>query len=137
MGQRHRRRDVFRYTAIVRGAVLVAFVVFLAGFVSTYRSPSRGLAFYSFLILSILGLVAVASAFRSRLELRDDDIHVVQLLGHHTYTRTRVVDAQWEAGCPVSLTFVDGTSTALPDLGHSSAKIAGAIRAWLNRPPPA
>jgi hypothetical protein len=132
MGQRHTRRDIFRYRTFVRGIVVFAWLVFLAGLVSAYRSPARGLAFYSLLILAIVGTAGVIGVFRGRLELRDDDIHVVQLIGRRTYARTQVVDARWEAGCPVSLKLTDGTWAPLPDLGHSTPKIAGAVRAWLN-----
>lgn len=59
-------------------------------------------------------------------------VAAVLLIGQRTYSRAQVVEARWEAGSPVSLKLVDGTWAKLPDLGHSSSTVAGAIRAWLN-----
>jgi hypothetical protein len=39
---------------------------------------------------------------------------------------------QWSKGSPVSLRLNDAVWAHLPNTGHSSQKIAGAIRAWLN-----
>src|SRR4051812_30824983 len=101
--RRHTRRDVFRYTPFFRAAVLVTFLGLFAGLVVEYRAPNHGLAFYGFLGLSVFGIVAVVGAFRGRIELRADEIRVIQIIGHRSYLRSRVLEARWAAGCPVSL----------------------------------
>jgi hypothetical protein len=135
MTRRQPRRDVFRCTPFFRGAVVCALVIGLAGVASQYRvEPGRrkALTFYGLLTFSVISALGVAQTFRGRIELREDEIRVVGLVGHRTYPRTQVQDARWEKGCPVSLKLADGTWAHLPDTGHANTKVAGAIRAWLN-----
>jgi hypothetical protein len=133
--KRRPRRDVFGYTAFFRGFLLISAAICVTGFVSEYRKPpvSRSaFRFYGFLGLALFSVVAVAESWRARIELRDDEIRVVALLGHRSYPRSQVSSATWARGCPVSLGLRDGTWAHLPDTGHANTKLAGAIRAWLN-----
>jgi len=129
------RRDVFGYTAFFRGFLLAGAAICVAGFLSEYREPlakRNAFQFYGFMGLSILNIAAVVESWRCRMELRDDEIRVVALLGHRSYPRALVSSAKWEKGCPVSLRLHDGTWAHLPDTGHANTRVAGAIRAWLN-----
>jgi hypothetical protein len=136
---RHPRRDVFRYTTVFRGIVVAGALICAWGFVSEYAAEPgkrRPLILYGFAGLVTLSLVALAEAFRRRIELRADEIRVVELVGHKSYHRSVVASARWAKGCPVSLELRDGTWARLPDTGHASTKVAGAIRAWLNEVEP-
>jgi hypothetical protein len=135
MKKRAPRRDVFTYTPLLRGIALVGLVLGVAGFASEVlkppeeRSPLVVMAFAAF--AGFCGL-ALAQGVRGRIELREDEIRVVELFGHKSYPRSEVVAAKWEKGCPVSLRLRDDSWARLPDMGHPSTKVAGAIRAWLN-----
>jgi hypothetical protein len=129
------RRDVFAYTPLLRGVILGGTLICASGFVSQYQAEPttrRVFTFYVFGGLLLLCLAALAQVFRGRIELRADEIRVVELIGHKSYHRSVVAAARWEKGCPVSLRLTDGTWASLPDTGHANTRVAGAIRAWLN-----
>jgi hypothetical protein len=135
MRRRSPRRDVFGYAAWIRAAVVGAAAIGVAVVVAQYRqAPADRNAFvlYSALGYTLFCLAAVGDTLRSRIELRDDEIRVVRLVGHKSYPRPLVESVTWAKGCPVLLTLRDGTSKELPGTGHASTKVAGAIRAWLN-----
>ena len=135
MTTRAPRRDVFGYTPLLWGIIIVGTLICAWGFVSEYTadpSKRRALLLYGFAGLLILCVAALAQVFRGRIELRADEIRVVELIGHKSYHRSSVAAARWEKGCPVSLELRDGTWASLPDTGHANTKVAGAIRAWLN-----
>ena len=126
---------MFRATPVYRGLVALTLVIAVVGLafappiVPESRRTVTFLAFLAFAVVCALGLVQV---LRGRIELRDDEIRVVGLVGHRHYARDRIVDARWEKGTPVALKLTDGTWAKLPDTGHSNTRVAGAIRAWLN-----
>jgi hypothetical protein len=129
------RRDIFGYTALLRGIIIFGATICVWGFASEYAVDAgkrRAFVLYGFAALVLLCLIALAQVFRGRIELRADEIRVVELVGHKSYPRSTVAGARWEKGCPVSLNLRDGTWANLPDTGHANTKVAGAIRAWLN-----
>jgi hypothetical protein len=120
---------------VFRSLVVVALVIALVGLI--FAPPivpenRRTATFYAFLVIAIVSALGVVQVLRGRIELRDREIRVVGLVGHRDYARDRIVDVGWAKGSPVVLRFDDGTRAALPDTGHSSTRVAGAIRAWLN-----
>jgi hypothetical protein len=115
--------------------MLLGIAIGIAGFIAEYRVPAsrrRAFTFYGFAAFTSVCVAGLVEALRARIELRDDEIRVVRLVGHKSYRRGHVVDARWEKGCPLSLKLSDGTWAALPETGHATTKVAGAIRAWLN-----
>jgi hypothetical protein len=135
MTRRDLRRDVFRYTALYRGIILVAFGIGVAGLVGVYRMPAskrQTFILYGFIVFTTIGAGGVVQSLRERIELRDDEIRVVGLVRQRSYARDRVVDVRWAKGYPVSLKLSDGAWAHLPGTGHANTRVAGAIRAWLN-----
>jgi hypothetical protein len=135
MTQRKPRRDVFRATPVFRGLVVLAMILGLAAMMGAPyvpREDRRALTFYGSLVFTIISAIGVAQTFRGRIELRDDEIRVVGLVGQKNYPRSRIADVRWSKGSPVSLKLDDGTWAHLPDTGHANTKVAGAVRAWLN-----
>jgi len=135
MGRRAPRRDVFRYTSLLRSLVGLSLLIGLAGLGYEIRkSPDERSRFnlFGFLGFSALSTVGVCGTLRGRIELREREVRVVELVGHRSYPRDRVIDVSFAKGCPVSLKLNDGSWVNLPDTGHSSRKVAGAVRAWLN-----
>ena len=129
------RRDVFPYAPLVKGLIGVGAAICVWGLLSEYSmepTKRRILPLYGFGILVVFCMVALAQVIRGRIELRADEIRVVELLGHKSYPRAAVVAARWEKGGPVSLQLRDGTWAKLPDTGRANTKVAGAIRAWLD-----
>jgi hypothetical protein len=118
----------------MRGLILAALAIGLLGLVAESRRAGerRALVFYGFLAYTLVCAGGVVESLRQRIELRDDEIRVITLTGSRSYSRAAVVEARWEKGCPVSLKLADGAWASLPSTGHGSAKVAGAIRAWLN-----
>jgi hypothetical protein len=134
MASRPPRRDVFRYKPLLRLLVLLGAAVCTAGLVSQYLAPPTqrsGFRLYGLLALSLFFALGAVQTFRERIELRDHEILVVGLAGRRRYPRALVLSAKWEKGCPVALKLRDGTWATLPDTGHASTRVAGAIRAWL------
>jgi hypothetical protein len=133
--KRRPRRDVFSYTPLLRGLIAAGLAICIAGLASSYAAePGKRnpLVLYAFAGLVLLCSVALVQVFRGRIELRAEEIRVVELVGHKSYARPQIVAAQWEKGCPVSLKLRDGSWARLPDTGHANSQVAGAIRAWLN-----
>jgi hypothetical protein len=116
----------------MRCVVVVAAVVFIGGFASTYGSAARGFTFYGFLVLSLIGVLGIAESLITRIELREGNLKIVGLAGTKRYARSSIESVSWAKGCPVSLRMVDGGAVDLPNTGHSTTKVAGALRAWLN-----
>lgn len=117
------------------GMMVACLAIGVAGFVVEYRVPAakrRSLTFYGLAVFTAISAGGLAEALRVRIELRDDEIRVVRLLGHRSYRRGHVVEARWEKGAPVTLKLSDGTWATLPETGHANTKVVGAIRAWLN-----
>lgn len=115
--------------------VLLACLIFLAGLIYELRElPERRNSFrvVAFLVLTVGGALGAAETFRSRVELRENDIRVGRLFGEKIYPRASVAEVRWEKGSPVSLKLTDGAWADLPSTGHPNTKVAGAIRTWLN-----
>jgi hypothetical protein len=93
---------------------------------------ARSWQFISFLALTLLGIAGIVETWISRVELHDNHIRVVTLFERRLYSRGEVTTVTWARGCPVSIQLNGTTWVHLPNTGHASTKIAGAIRAWLN-----
>ena len=129
--KRSPRRDVFRPTHWFRALVLLATGVFAAGLLSS--SPHGDtLTHYVFLLLCVLGLVALTEILVSRVELTENEIFVRRLFSTRKYPRETVTSVSWAKGCPVVIQLDGKRWVPLPDIGHGSPKVAGAIRAWMN-----
>jgi hypothetical protein len=113
-------------------AALILGVAAMFGARYVPREDRRALTFYGALVFTIISAAGVAQTIRGRIELLDNEIRVVGLVGQKTYPRQRIADVRWAKGSPVSLKLDDGTWAHLPDTGHGNTKVAGAIRAWLN-----
>ena len=88
--------------------------------------------FYGFVALTVFGVLGIVETFVTRVELHDDRVVAVALFVRRTYRRDEITSVSWAKGSPVSLK-INGTRWAhLPNTGHSSQKVVGAIRAWLN-----
>ena len=68
----------------------------------------------------------------SRVALHDDHIVAVAFFTRRMYPRHEVTSVTWAKGSPVSLQIKGTTWAHLPNTWHSSQKVVGAIRAWLN-----
>jgi hypothetical protein len=128
---RHPRRDVFRSTAGLRLVIVIVTTMFVAGLAFSYFT-SRTVLFYSFLGLTALGVLGIVETLVSRVELHDDHITAVALFRRRIYARGDVTSVTWSKGAPVSIQLNGSTWVHLPNTGHSSARVVGAIRAWLN-----
>jgi len=59
-------------------------------------------------------------------------VTAVAFFVRRNYPREAITSVTWAKGSPVSLQLNGTTWAHLPNTGHSSQKIVGAIRAWLN-----
>ena len=107
-------------------------MLFAAGLAFSYATDPTSFMFYGFLGLTVLGGLGIVETLVSRVELRDDHIKVVALFTRRVYARNEVTSVTWAKGSPVSLQLNGTTWVHLPNTGHASTKIAGAIRAWMN-----
>ncbi len=82
-------------------------------------------------VLALLGVLGTVECWIGRIELRDSEILVVELLRRRRYARDSIESVKWERGGPVALRLRDQTWSHLPSTGYSNAKVAGALRAWL------
>jgi hypothetical protein len=106
-------------------------MIFVAGLVFSFVS-ARTTLFYPFLGLTVLGLLAIVETLMTRVELHDGHIATASLFARRTYPRSEITSVTWAKGSPVSLQLTGTKWVHLPNTGHSSPKVAGAIRAWLN-----
>jgi hypothetical protein len=131
MSRREPRRDVFRTTAglrwVVVGATLM-FVVMLG--ISFVTGPPT--LFYGFVALTVFGVLGIIETILTRVELHDNHIVAVAFFTRRMYPRDEITSVTWAKGSPVSLQINGMTWAHLPNTGHSSQKVVGAIRAWLN-----
>jgi hypothetical protein len=128
---RQPRRDVFRTTAGFRWVIVGVTMLFVAmlGIAFVTGPPTL---FYGFVALTVFGVLGIAETMVTRIELHDDRIVAVAFFVRRTYQRAQITSVTWTKGSPVSVQ-LNGTEWAhLPNTGHSSQKIVGAIRAWLN-----
>lgn len=133
MRRRPPRRDVFRATGTLRWISAIATMIFVAGLAFSYVNDGpTSWQFYAFLALTVLGILGIVETWVSRVELHDDHILTVALFVRRTYPRGEVTSVTWAKGSPVSVQLTDGRWVNLPNTGHASTKIVGAIRAWLN-----
>lgn len=131
MTRRQPRRDVFRTTAALRFVIVGVTMLFVA-LTAIAFAVGRPTVFYGFVALSVFGVLGIVETIVTRVELHDDHIVAVAFFTRRTYPRDEITSVTWAKGSPVSLQ-IKGTSWAhLPNMGHSSQKIVGAIRAWLN-----
>jgi len=131
MSRRAPRRDVFRTTAALRWVIVgvtMLFAVLLA--VSFFTGAPT--VFYGFVALTVFGVLGIVETIVTRVELHDDHIVAVAFFTRRTYPRDEITSVTWAKGSPVSLRIKGTTWAHLPNTGHSSQKLVGAIRAWLN-----
>jgi len=131
MSRRQPRRDVFRTTATLRWLIVGVTMLFAAllGIAFVTGPPTL---FYGFVALTVFGVLGIVETIVTRVELHDDRIVAVALFVRRTYRRDEVTSVSWAKGSPVSLQIKGTTWAHLPNTGHSSQKVVGAIRAWLN-----
>jgi hypothetical protein len=131
VSRRQPRRDVFRTTATLRWLIVGVTMLFAALLgISFVTGPP--MLFYGFVALTVFGVLGIVETFVTRVELHDDRIVAVALFVRRTYRRDEITSVSWAKGSPVSLK-INGTGWAhLPNTGHSSQKVVGAVRAWLN-----
>jgi hypothetical protein len=129
--RRQPRRDVFRTTAALRWIIVLVTMLFVAGLVAAFVSGPPTL-FYGFVAMTVFGLLAIVETLVTRVELHDDHIAAVAFFQRRTYPRDEITSVTWAKGSPVSLQLNGTTWVHLPNTGHSSPKVVGAIRAWLN-----
>jgi hypothetical protein len=125
------RRDVFRTTAGLRWVIVGVTMLFVALLgISFVTGPPT--LFYGFVAMTVFGVLGIVETIVTRVELHDDRIVAVAFFTRRTFSRDEITSVTWAKGSPVSLQ-INGTTWAhLPNTGHSSQKIVGAIRAWLN-----
>jgi hypothetical protein len=128
---RRPRRDVFRSTGGVRLTIVVVTTMFLAGLAFSFFT-SRMVLFYSFLGMTLLGVLGIVETLVTRVELHDDHITAVDLFRRRVYPRSDISSVTWAKGSPVSIQLKGSTWVNLPSTGHASPKVVGAIRAWMN-----
>ena len=85
--------------------------------------------------LTVMGVLGIVETLVSRVELHDDHILTVALFVRRTYPRSHVTSVSWAKGSPVSIQLEGTNWVHLPNTGHASTKITGAIRAWMNEGP--
>jgi hypothetical protein len=133
MSRRPPRRDVFRSTGALRWIVALVTMIFVAGLTFSYVNDGpRSWPFVGFLALTLLGVLGIVETWVSRVELHDDHIRVVMLFKRRQYARGDVTSVTWAKGSPVSIQLNGTRWVDLPNMGHASTKVAGAVRAWLN-----
>ena len=131
MSRRQPRRDVFRTTATLRWLIVGVTMLFAAllGIAFVTGPPTL---FYGFVALTVFGVLGIVETLVTRVELHDDHIVAVAFFTRRMYPRHEVTSVTWAKGSPVSLQIKGTTWAHLPNTGHSSQKVVGAIRAWLN-----
>jgi hypothetical protein len=134
MSRRPPRRDVFRTTRTLRVLTVIVTLMFAAGLVFAFVS-GRTVMIYAFLGLTVMGVLGIVETLVSRVELHDDHILTVALFVRRTHPRSQVTSVSWAKGSPVSIQLNGTTWANLPNTGHASTKITGAIRAWMNESP--
>src|SRR5262245_949937 len=131
MTRRAPRRDVFRTTATLRWIIVGVTLLFVALLgISFVTGPA--MLFYGFVALTVFGVLGIVETILTRIELHDDHIVAVALFTQRTYPRDQITSVSWAKGSPVSLQLNGTTWAHLPNTGHFSQKVVGAIRAWLN-----
>lgn len=130
MGSRSPTARKFRSTTILRVAVMGAALLFCS-VLATIPPSEAPLLFTAALVLAGVSVAGVAEAWLSCVEVGPEVITVRGLLSRKQYARSDVEGVNWEKGAGVSLRLSGGGWAKLPDLGHSSQAVAGAVRAWL------
>jgi hypothetical protein len=129
--RRQPRRDVFRTTATLRWVIVGVTMLFVAFLGISFVSGAPTL-FYGFVALTVFGVLGIIETILTRVELHDNHIVAIGLFTRRTYPRDQITSVSWAKGSPVSLKLNGTTWAHLPNTGHSSQKVVGAIRAWLN-----
>jgi hypothetical protein len=106
-------------------------MLFVAGLVFAFVS-GRPILFYGFVAMTVFALLGIVETLVTRVELHDDHIVAIAFFARRTYRREEITSVTWAKGSPVSLQLNGTTWADLPNTGHSSPKVVGAIRAWLN-----
>jgi len=129
--QRKPRRDVFCTTATLRWLIVGVTMLFAAllGIAFVTGPPTL---FYGFVALTVFGVLGIIETIVTRIELHDDHIAAVAFFVRRTYPRPAITSVTWAKGSPVSLQLNGTTWAHLPNTGHSSQQVVGAIRAWMN-----
>lgn len=87
------------------------------------------------IVVAVLAVLGAIECWIGRIELGDRELRVVELFRRRRYARESIESVKWERGGPVALRLHDQTWAGLPSTGYSNAKVAGALRAWLNQKP--
>jgi hypothetical protein len=129
--QRKPRRDVFRTTAGLRWAIVGVTMLFVVVMGMSFVTGPPTM-FYGSVALTVFGVLGIVETIVTRIELHDDRIVAVAFFTRRTFLRDQITSVTWAKGSPVSLQLNGTTWAHLPNTGHSSQKVVGAIRAWMN-----
>jgi hypothetical protein len=129
--QRKPRRDVFRTTAGLQWAIVGVTMLFVVVMGMSFVTGPPTM-FYGAVALTVFGVLGIVETIVTRIELHDDRIVAVAFFTRRTFLRDQITSVTWAKGSPVSLQLNGTTWAHLPNTGHSSQKVVGAIRAWMN-----
>jgi hypothetical protein len=129
--RRQPRREVFRTTAALRW-VIVGVTLLFGAFLGISFVTGPPTLFYGFVGMCVFGVLGIVETLLTRVELHDDHIATVAFFVRRIYPRQMITSVTWAKGSPVSVQLNGTTWAHLPTTGHSSQKVVGAIRAWLN-----
>ena len=129
---KHEPEHVLRASPWAAGAVGVAALLFVAGFVSTYHDEGWNWKSMGLGVFSILGFSGVLETTTTRIVLADDALHIVSLFSKKSYRRPEIqlVKREWKAGIYLKLS--SGDWVEIPWM-LSSKELVASVRAWLKR----
>ena len=118
-----------------RGWLLVGpiLMTLVCGAIAVATSAAdRPVRFWVAAALAAFGLAGIVEWRLAFVAVGPDELIIRELLRTRRYARPAVADVSWAKGVGVSLRLSNGAVASVPDLGHSSSAVAGAVRAWLN-----
>jgi hypothetical protein len=105
---------VLRPTPWLWSLAVIATLVFIAGFVSSYRQSGWTWVSLSFGGMVLIGCVAVVELATARVALSDDALEIRSLWLRRRYPVTDIVSVTWETGAGVSVRLSSGAWARVP-----------------------
>ncbi|MCI0620136.1 MAG: hypothetical protein L0387_00400 [Acidobacteria bacterium] len=126
----HKADRVLRASPWAVGAVGVAALLFVVGFMSTYRNEGWNWKSMGFGVFSILGFLGLLETTITRIVLSEDALRIVSLFSKKSYPRSEIQELKQEWKSAVFLRLTSGGWVEIPWM-LVSKKLIPSVRTWL------